>query len=71
MIVLDTNVVSEALKPQPDTRVVAWPESLTERVHLGHRVRYMQARRAARDTRINVEDCADEGCGEIRGQSRA
>lgn len=32
MIVLDTNVVSEVLKPQPDTRVVAWLESLTDDV---------------------------------------
>ncbi|OYO03176.1 VapC toxin family PIN domain ribonuclease [Enemella evansiae] len=29
MIILDTNVVSEVLKPQPDARVVAWLESLT------------------------------------------
>lgn len=32
MIVLDTNVVSEVLKPQPDVRVVAWLESLTDDV---------------------------------------
>ena len=32
MIVLDTNVVSEVLKPQPDARVVAWMESLTDDV---------------------------------------
>lgn len=32
MIVLDTNVVSEVLKPQPDSRVVAWLESLTDDV---------------------------------------
>ena len=32
MIVLDTNVVSEVLKPQPDARVVAWLESLTDDV---------------------------------------
>src|SRR5688500_16740437 len=31
-MVLDTNVVSEVLKPQPDTRVVAWLESLTDDV---------------------------------------
>lgn len=29
MIVLDTNVISEALRPQPDPGVVAWLESLT------------------------------------------
>ncbi|CAG7572297.1 hypothetical protein FB554_0430 [Barrientosiimonas humi] len=32
MIILDTNVVSEVLKPQPDARVVAWLESLTDDV---------------------------------------
>lgn len=32
MIILDTNVVSEVLKPQPDARVVAWMESLTDDV---------------------------------------
>lgn len=32
MIVLDTNVVAEVLKPQPDGRVVAWLESLTDDV---------------------------------------
>lgn len=32
MIVLDTNVVSEVLKPQPDARVVTWLESLTDDV---------------------------------------
>lgn len=32
MIVLDTNVVSEVLKPQPDRGVVAWLESLTDDV---------------------------------------
>ncbi|MGC5249054.1 type II toxin-antitoxin system VapC family toxin [Gordonia sp. DT219] len=32
MIVLDTNVVSEVLKPQPDACVVAWLESLTDDV---------------------------------------
>lgn len=32
MIVLDTNVVSEVLKPQPEPRVVAWLESLTDDV---------------------------------------
>lgn len=29
MIVLDTNVISEIFRPQPDARVVAWLESLT------------------------------------------
>ena len=29
MIVLDTNVISEIFRPKPDTRVVAWLESLT------------------------------------------
>lgn len=29
MIVLDTNVISEVFKPQPDDRVVAWLEALT------------------------------------------
>lgn len=28
MIVLDTNVISEVFRPQPDARVVAWLESL-------------------------------------------
>lgn len=28
MIVLDTNVISEIFRPQPDARVVAWLESL-------------------------------------------
>lgn len=32
MIVLDTNVVSEVLRPQPDARVVVWLESLTDDV---------------------------------------
>lgn len=32
MIVLDTNVISEVLKPQPDASVVAWLESLTDDV---------------------------------------
>lgn len=32
MIVLDTNVVSEVLKSQPDAGVVAWLESLTDDV---------------------------------------
>ncbi|MFT4188203.1 MAG: type II toxin-antitoxin system VapC family toxin [Aeromicrobium sp.] len=32
MIVLDTNVVSEVLKPRPDVGVVAWLESLTDDV---------------------------------------
>ncbi|NNG37376.1 PIN domain-containing protein [Nakamurella aerolata] len=32
MIILDTNVVSEVLEPQPDARVVAWMESLTDDV---------------------------------------
>lgn len=32
MIVLDTNVVSEVLKPQPHAAVVAWLESLTDDV---------------------------------------
>lgn len=32
MIVLDTNVVSEVLKPQPDARVVTWLESVTDDV---------------------------------------
>ena len=32
MIVLDTNVVSEVLKPLPDPGVVAWLESLTDDV---------------------------------------
>jgi hypothetical protein len=35
MIVLDTNVVSETLKPQPDTAVSAWPDAqLAETLHL-------------------------------------
>lgn len=29
MIVLDTNVISEVFRPEPDPRVVAWLESLT------------------------------------------
>ena len=29
MIVLDTNVISEIFRPQPDARVVAWLEALT------------------------------------------
>lgn len=29
MIVLDTNVISELFRPEPDGRVVAWVESLT------------------------------------------
>ncbi|GAA1480834.1 type II toxin-antitoxin system VapC family toxin [Gordonia sinesedis] len=32
MIVLDTNVISEVLKPRPDARVVAWLESVTDDV---------------------------------------
>lgn len=32
MIVLDTNVLSEPLKPQPDRRVIAWLESVDEPV---------------------------------------
>lgn len=32
MIVLDTNVISEVLKPRPDAGVVAWLESLTDDV---------------------------------------
>jgi len=32
VIVLDTNVVSEVLRPRPDARVVAWLESLTDDV---------------------------------------
>lgn len=32
MIVLDTNVISEIFRPQPDARVVAWLESLTGEV---------------------------------------
>lgn len=32
MIVLDTNVISEALRPAPDRRVVAWLESLGDDV---------------------------------------
>jgi len=35
MIVLDTNVVSETLKPQPDTTVLAWLDAqLAETLHL-------------------------------------
>lgn len=35
MILLDTNVISEPLRPQPDVRVVAWLDSLMlEDVHL-------------------------------------
>lgn len=29
MIVLDTNVISEALRPEPERRVIAWMEGLT------------------------------------------
>lgn len=32
MIVLDTNVISELFRPTPDSRVVAWVESLTDDV---------------------------------------
>ncbi len=32
MIVLDTNVISEIFRPQPDHRVVSWLESLTDDV---------------------------------------
>lgn len=32
MIVLDTNVISEILRPQPEGKVVAWLESLSEEV---------------------------------------
>lgn len=32
MIVLDTNVISEVLRPEPDVRVVAWLEFLTDDV---------------------------------------
>lgn len=32
MIVLDTNVISEIFRPQPDARVVAWLESLMDDV---------------------------------------
>lgn len=32
MIVLDTNVLSEIFRPRPDTRVVAWLESLAGEV---------------------------------------
>lgn len=32
MIVLDTNVISELLRPEPEPRVVAWLESLTDDV---------------------------------------
>lgn len=32
MIVLDTNVISEILRPLPDARVVAWLESITDGV---------------------------------------
>jgi hypothetical protein len=35
MIVLDTNVVSETLKPQPDTAVLAWLDAqVAETLHL-------------------------------------
>ena len=35
MIVLDTNVVSETLKPQPDTAVLAWLDAqIAETLHL-------------------------------------
>lgn len=32
MIILDTNVVSEVLRPRPDARVVAWMQGLTGEV---------------------------------------
>ena len=32
MIVLDTNVISEAFRPQPEPQVIAWLESLTAEV---------------------------------------
>ncbi|SYZ33252.1 PIN domain-containing protein [Propionibacterium australiense] len=32
MIVLDTNVVSETLRPHPNARIVAWLEGLTDDV---------------------------------------
>jgi len=32
MIVLDTNVISETLRPHPDARVTAWLEGLTDDV---------------------------------------
>ncbi|MEZ5087306.1 MAG: type II toxin-antitoxin system VapC family toxin [Tessaracoccus sp.] len=32
MIILDTNVISEILRPHPDGRVVAWLESLSDEV---------------------------------------
>lgn len=32
MIVLDTNVISEMFRPQPEPRVLAWLESLTDDV---------------------------------------
>ncbi|MCD9153686.1 type II toxin-antitoxin system VapC family toxin [Aeromicrobium duanguangcaii] len=32
MIVLDTNVISEIFRPQPEPRVLAWLESLTDDV---------------------------------------
>ena len=32
MIVLDTNVLSEALRPQPDGRVLAWLQTITGEV---------------------------------------
>lgn len=34
MIVLDTNVISELFKPQPDAEVVAWLESLDAEVSI-------------------------------------
>lgn len=34
MIVLDTNVISEIFRPQPDRRVVAWLEGLTGEVSI-------------------------------------
>lgn len=34
MIVLDTNVISEIFKPQPDAQVVAWLESLSGEVSI-------------------------------------
>lgn len=32
MIILDTNVVSEVVRPRPDPKVVAWLESVTDEV---------------------------------------
>lgn len=34
MIVLDTNVISEVFKPQPDSQVVEWLESLNDGVSI-------------------------------------